>query len=534
MSNPLSNDLIAQFAKAAVGSDEKTEDGVLRGTITRVSTGEGDEGVLCVKIDGSDLETPVSRFPSTIEDFAEGDRVELNVKNHALTITGNTTTRAIGKVTEGNLRSEITQTAAEIRSEVADDVAGLNSIIIQTATEIRSEVNNDVTGLNSKIEQTAESINQTVTNNQNEFTTFKQTVEGWEFVDENGKIVIKDGAISWDMLDSGAQQEVTDAQNAAATAQSAANAAKSTANSAQDAADAAVETANAAKKLASANTIPDYIKSTYIDSTEIVSPMITGNDISVWGTFQTLSADGTATGYMGAARGMDSDGEITHGVALSYAWDSYSEEVSDSYVIVTNAGVRLQHGDSCVVAAESNVTIDGSDIINFDIGGEYKAILDYQYFRPYYRAGYLETMYLGSSTAPWEAVWSSVGQCTTSDRNKKNTIEDLPEKYITLFDNLRPVRFKMNNGTSDRYHVGYIAQEVEKAMIAAGVDGQEFGGFVKDRDDDGNDIYFLRYGEFDAMRDAKIKQLETKALNLETKNLELEARIEALEKLLMQ
>ena len=219
---------------------------------------------------------------------------------------------------------------------------------------------------------------------------------------------------------------------------------------------------------------------------------------------------------------------------MSYAWDSYSEEVSDSYVIVTNAGVRLQHGDSCVVAAESNVTIDGSDIINFDIGGEYKAILDYQYFRPYYRAGYLETMYLGSSTAPWEAVWSSVGQCTTSDRNKKNTIEDLPEKYITLFDNLRPVRFKMNNGTSDRYHVGYIAQEVEKAMIAAGVDGQEFGGFVKDRDDDGNDIYFLRYGEFDAMRDAKIKQLETKALNLETKNLELEARIEALEKLLMQ
>lgn len=116
----------------------------------------------------------------------------------------------------------------------------------------------------------------------------------------------------------------------------------------------------------------------------------------------------------------------------------------------------------------------------------------------------------------WSAVYSDTDTILTSDRNRKNSIEELPEKYVTMFDGLVPVRFKMNNGTSDRYHVGFVAQDVyDKAMTPAGVDAQEFGGFVKDLDADGNDFYMLRYAEFIGILAAKIKQLERRIIELE-------------------
>ena len=56
------------------------------------------------------------------------------------------------------MRSSITQTASQIRSEVSDDIIGLNSSITQTASQIRSEVSDSVIGLNSSIAQTASQI----------------------------------------------------------------------------------------------------------------------------------------------------------------------------------------------------------------------------------------------------------------------------------------------------------------------------------------------------------------------------------------
>lgn len=116
--------------------------------------------------------------------------------------------------------------------------------------------------------------------------------------------------------------------------------------------------------------------------------------------------------------------------------------------------------------------------------------------------------YLGNKNYTWAAVWSESCEIDTSDRNKKNSIEDLPEKYIALFDALTPCRFKLNKGTSDRYHVGFISQEVEEAMAAAGIDSQEFGGFVKDVNEKGEDVYALRYSEFIGILTAKIQQMQ--------------------------
>jgi hypothetical protein len=66
----------------------------------------------------------------------------------------------------------------------------------------------------------------------------------------------------------------------------------------------------------------------------------------------------------------------------------------------------------------------------------------------------------------------------TSDRNAKNSIEELPDAYEIMFDNLVPVRYKYNDGRAGRYHVGYIAQDVEAALTAAGLNSMDFAGYV--------------------------------------------------------
>lgn len=109
--------------------------------------------------------------------------------------------------------------------------------------------------------------------------------------------------------------------------------------------------------------LPSYIKSTYIDSTEIKSPTITGNNIAVYNTFQTIGYDGVntvVTGYMGATLGQDVYGNDTLGVALSNTWSNGNP--GTKYVIVTNAGVRMQAGTHSLTVTANGCYADGAKI----------------------------------------------------------------------------------------------------------------------------------------------------------------------------
>ena len=99
----------------------------------------------------------------------------------------------------------------------------------------------------------------------------------------------------------------------------------------------------------------------------------------------------------------------------------------------------------------------------------------------------------------------------TSDENLKNSITSLPNGYLNLFDALRPVIYKYNDGTSNRYHTGFIAQEVGSAIQSAGLTTSDFAGYVVD--DDGTQ--YLRYEEFIALAVAKIQSLEQRIAALE-------------------
>lgn len=122
---------------------------------------------------------------------------------------------------------------------------------------------------------------------------------------------------------------------------------------------------------------------------------------------------------------------------------------------------------------------------------------------------------LGYSRYRWTDVYAVNGTIQTSDANQKNSIEPLPAQYVSMLDQITPKRYKLNDGQSGRYHVGFIAQDVEAAMAAAGISDMEFAGWIKDIDADGNAVYMLRYNEFIAILLAKIKKLEQKLTEME-------------------
>lgn len=120
---------------------------------------------------------------------------------------------------------------------------------------------------------------------------------------------------------------------------------------------------------------------------------------------------------------------------------------------------------------------------------------------------------------------------TPSDRRIKNSVEYDMEKYENFFMSLKPTQYKMNKGTSGRYHIGFIAQDVENALLDNGLTTNDFAGITIEKLDDGfvkNDIeseyYQLRYAEFISLNThmiqtlcRRIDDLENKIQNYESK-----------------
>lgn len=103
-------------------------------------------------------------------------------------------------------------------------------------------------------------------------------------------------------------------------------------------------------------------------------------------------------------------------------------------------------------------------------------------------------------------------QAVTSDAGKKHDITELDERYSVFFDAVRPVAYKYNDGTSGRYHSGFIANEIETALASAGISTQEFAGFVKAEivNDNGEteNVNCLRYEEFIAVLWREVQKIK--------------------------
>ena len=113
-------------------------------------------------------------------------------------------------------------------------------------------------------------------------------------------------------------------------------------------------------------------------------------------------------------------------------------------------------------------------------------------------------------------IYGSVAD--SSDRRVKKAIKTLGRRWLEFFYRLRPTSFKYKDGTSDRTHTGFIAQEVEAAANEVGIDTKDIATIVVDSDG----RYYLRYEELIAVQTLAIQDLKAQVDDLTARIHDLE------------
>ena len=167
-----------------------------------------------------------------------------------------------------------------------------------------------------------------------------------------------------------------------------------------------------------------------------------------------------------------------------------------------------------------------------------------------------EVHYLGDSSCKWLAVYAKNGTIQSSDRNQKENIVPIDDRYITLFDKLQPVTFEFNDAESDRVHIGFISQDVKTAMDEVGLTDLDFAGYCRDvkmetvtvddpetgetkeverevLDENGDPVYSysLRYSEFIALNTRMIQLNKQKIAEQEQEIESLRGEVSALKEM---
>jgi hypothetical protein len=189
----LSSDLISQFVKTTVEAQEKPQESTTYGTTIIV------DGVAWVKLDGSDLLTPVS----TTADVKDNERVTVMVKDHTATITGNMSspsassedlndaTEKIETVEADNviIHNTLQAANAEIGNLTAENVK-INGILeaasadIETLRAATAEIDTlkaDVAEINEANIQNLEAVNAYIYNLDATYGTFQDVTTGMLF-----------------------------------------------------------------------------------------------------------------------------------------------------------------------------------------------------------------------------------------------------------------------------------------------------------------------------------------------------------------
>lgn len=227
--------------------------------------------------------------------------------------------------------------------------------------------------------------------------------------------------------------------------------------------------------------------------TEAIQESVMQRVAQVYAPQQALSEEATARK---ALIDLESGALILGGAA--YPLNVYSSANIQFHKGATFAGSSVDFGNNQGIRM---ATKDGSMYYVFRVDTSNNCFVGNDYVNVYLRAK--DAVYLHKT-----------GAVVTSDQREKDSIEELPEPYMAMLDKLTPRRFRYK-GRGDRYHVGFVAQEVEQAMTEAGLSAEDFGGFV-DLNGDGSALG-LAYDEFIGLLLHKIRRLEQKIETMEEK-----------------
>ena len=366
------------------------------------------------------------------------------------------------KVELGNFLSSLATTTNRLQQMVKSQQGKMTEIEV-TVEGITTRVS-DAEGNISELEQTAEGIQTEVKNAKGDISLIQQRADALAV-----RVTSTEGDIA--TLEVTADHILTRVESAEGDISSLEQTAKSITSRVEDAEDNISSVEQTAEKIdwivesgtsAGRMTLTDEFLEIVGEEVVIDANMLLYGEMTVWRT------DGfdRVGGYIGYATGDDQINAATEGIAMS-------AKDGDHYVIATTSGVRMTAGDEAVVVTDSGIT-------------------------------------------------TTDGVHTGSDRRIKNTISYDMEKYEAFFRRLQPGFYKMNKSRSDRFHIGFIAQDVETAIRDSGMTTQDFAGLVQHKPSDEqigefSDQYYLRYDEFIALNTHMIQKLMKRVEELEKK-----------------
>lgn len=390
-------------------------------------------------------------------------------------------------VTVGGIYSQISTSNIEFDRMCVSDISAPESDEIDDEYPYESSaqraIERKLAYTRSLITKTAAEIRLEIENIDGVVSSLSLTIDGVTITGESGQTMIKGSSIDTSSIQ--ANSITADKLNLSG-AITFGDLSVDVANDINDAYSLAQGASDKATAASSKVDAWSYGSTTYIDGNKIMAGTVMASQL-LGGSVSLLTSAQYTAGTLG----------ITGASSADYAID-----------LTSNGSLRL-------TANQGSVYFDSSSTGSYALLGTRPGIATGFHINGHVVPFSDSSYYCGISASPWAGIYSATSVVVTSDRNQKHDIEELPEKYINMLMQLIPSRYKINSGTSGRYHVGFIAQEVEEAMNSAGIDAQEFGGFVKDKAEDGSDIYMLRYEEFIGILTAKIKQLEDRLSALE-------------------
>ena len=193
----------------------------------------------------------------------------------------------------------------------------------------------------------------------------------------------------------------------------------------------------------------------------------------------------------GSGMTLKASGEIQAGLAGTVL--KINRETSDGTILdirrdgTTKGEIKTNSGEF-TLRASAGLTLQQADTtersIFFSSGS----------FKPYNADD--NTLDLGTGVGRWDDVFATNGTIQTSDQNEKQDIASATTKELNVAKKLSALfkTFKwkdkvVEKGDKARTHTGIIAQEIQSAFSAEGLDASNYGLFTSDTwtDDDGKE-----------------------------------------------